>query len=50
MEVDQGVASSAGGAGLPLDLHPSKVTTLRGHKSEVFTCAWNPQGDTIVSG
>lgn len=45
------VGASTGGSGLPaLDLPSSKVTVLRGHQSEVFTCAWNPQGDMIVSG
>ncbi len=42
MDVDNSAGS--------LDLPFSKVTMLHGHQSEVFTCAWSPQGDTIVSG
>ena len=44
MDVDHGSESSG------QDIPASKVTVLRGHQSEVFTCAWNPEGDTIVSG
>ncbi|KAJ6645347.1 F-box-like/WD repeat-containing protein ebi [Pseudolycoriella hygida] len=29
---------------------PSKVTVLRGHKSEVFVCAWSPIADLLASG
>lgn len=29
---------------------PSRVTVLRGHSSEVFTCAWSPVANIIVSG
>lgn len=53
MDVDRQGApptGSAGGAGPSLDLPQSKVAVLRGHQSEVFTCAWSPQGDSIVSG
>jgi len=32
------------------DVPPGRVTVLRGHESEVFTCAWSPSGDIIVSG
>ena len=28
----------------------SAVVTLRGHESEVFICAWNPQTDLLASG
>ena len=43
MDVDHPISSA-------LNLPSSKVTMLHGHQSEVFTCAWSPQGDTIVSG
>ena len=48
MEVDR--HSSAAAAPPSTDLPPSRVTVLRGHESEVFTCAWSPSGDIIVSG
>lgn len=53
MDVDHQTSPASGSTGnaLPsLDLPVSKVTVLHGHQSEVFTCAWNPQGDIIVSG
>ena len=50
MDVDHHAPSSGGSATSSLDVTSSKVTVLRGHQSEVFTCAWNPEGDTIVSG
>ena len=31
-------------------LDSSKITVLRGHSSEVFTCAWSPMANIIVSG
>ena len=34
----------------PLDLPSNQVTVLKGHESEVFTCAWSPSADIIVSG
>lgn len=33
-----------------LDLPSNQVTVLKGHESEVFTCAWSPSADIIVSG
>ncbi len=39
-----------GAPGSITDLPASKVTVLHGHQSEVFTCAWSPQSDIIVSG
>ena len=36
--------------GAPLDLLTNQVTVLTGHESEVFTCAWSPSADIIVSG
>ena len=33
-----------------LDHHASLVRVLRGHSSEVFTCAWSPTADILVSG
>ena len=51
MDVDRHVPTSGGAAVVSsFDVPSSKVTVLRGHQSEVFTCAWNPEGDTIVSG
>lgn len=42
-------AMEADGAG-PQEIHPSKVTALEGHTSEVFICAWSPDGDMLASG
>ena len=51
MDVDRHAQPGGGSSTMPsLDLSPSKVSVLHGHQSEVFTCAWNPQGDVIVSG
>ena len=33
-----------------IDHPPSLVKVLRGHQSEVFTCAWSPVANVIVSG
>ena len=44
MEVDGGKGAGS------LDLPTNQVTVLTGHKSEVFTCAWSPSADIIVSG
>ncbi|KAI2803416.1 hypothetical protein RDWZM_001456 [Blomia tropicalis] len=33
-----------------IDIPPSRATTLRGHESEVFICAWNPTTDLLASG
>lgn len=33
-----------------IEIPPSKATVLRGHESEVFICAWNPQTDLLASG
>lgn len=32
------------------EIPQSKATTLRGHDSEVFICAWNPTTDLLASG
>ena len=49
MDIDR-QSSSIAGSTSTLDIPSSKVTVLRGHQSEVFTCAWSPEGDNIVSG
>lgn len=33
-----------------IEIPSSKATTLRGHESEVFICAWNPTTDLLASG
>ncbi|KPM11810.1 F-box-like protein/WD repeat-containing protein TBL1XR1-like protein [Sarcoptes scabiei] len=33
-----------------IDIPASRATTLRGHESEVFICAWNPTSDLLASG
>jgi hypothetical protein len=33
-----------------IDIPASRATTLRGHESEVFICAWNPKSDLLASG
>ena len=33
-----------------LEIPPSRATTLKGHDSEVFICAWNPASDLLASG
>ena len=43
MDVDRGPPAL-------LDLPTNQVTILTGHESEVFTCAWSPSDDIIVSG
>jgi hypothetical protein len=37
------------GAG-PLEIPASRVTTLEGHSSEVFICAWSPTAPLLASG
>lgn len=32
------------------EISSSQVTTLRGHSSEVFICAWSPTGNVLASG
>lgn len=32
------------------EISSSQVTTLRGHSSEVFICAWSPVGNVLASG
>ena len=48
MDLDRHPSAVAGPSAL--DLPSSRVTVLRGHQSEVFTCAWSPVADIIVSG
>ena len=51
MEVDRHAPAATTGSAAPtIELASSKVTVLRGHQSEVLTCAWSPVGDIIVSG
>lgn len=33
-----------------IEIPSSRATTLRGHESEVFICAWNPTSDFLASG
>ncbi|XP_029174304.1 F-box-like/WD repeat-containing protein ebi isoform X5 [Nylanderia fulva] len=47
MEVDEPTTGSNARA---VEIPASKVTKLRGHKSDVFICAWNPITDLLVSG
>ncbi|KAG1347897.1 putative WD40 repeat-containing protein HOS15 [Cocos nucifera] len=35
---------------VPLEISSSDVTTLEGHSSEVFACAWSPAGSLLASG
>ena len=44
MDVDSNKASSA------VDHPSSLVQVLRGHSSEVFTCAWSPVANILVTG
>ena len=46
---DAGASGEVSLAGLNL-VPDSHVTVLRGHESEVFICAWNPQSDLLASG
>lgn len=46
-------ASALGGLNEPvngIEIPASRATTLRGHESEVFICAWNPTSDLLASG
>lgn len=33
-----------------IEIPPGHATTLRGHESEVFICAWNPTMELLASG
>lgn len=33
-----------------IDIPSNQVTTLRGHSSEVFICAWSPTDNVLASG
>ncbi|CAI9115899.1 OLC1v1016912C1 [Oldenlandia corymbosa var. corymbosa] len=37
-------------ASLPLEIPSSDVMVLQGHSSEVFACAWSPDGSLLASG
>ena len=43
---DAGALPDAG----PLEIPASRVTTLEGHSSEVFICAWSPTAPLLASG
>ena len=43
---DAGTLPDAG----PLEIPASRVTTLEGHSSEVFICAWSPTAPLLASG
>ena len=45
MEIDKS-DNAGGGIDHPINL----VKVLRGHESEVFTCAWSPSGNLLVTG
>jgi transducin (beta)-like 1 len=48
MDDDGGDDDAAARAAIAIK--PEEVTTLRGHTSEVFICAWSPAGDVLASG
>jgi len=45
-----GAAPTANGPHAAAETPEEQVTTLAGHTSEVFICAWNPSGSTLASG
>lgn len=49
MEVDGAPAAAADGGGITT-LSDEEVTTLEGHTSEVFICAWSPTSSQLASG
>ncbi|XP_071925215.1 WD40 repeat-containing protein HOS15-like isoform X1 [Coffea arabica] len=40
----------ASSTSLPCEISNSDVTVLEGHASEVFACAWSPEGSLLASG
>ncbi|KAK9844067.1 hypothetical protein WJX81_003500 [Elliptochloris bilobata] len=45
-----GLAAAREPDGAPQEIPASQVTTLEGHSSEVFICAWSPNAPLLASG